>query len=294
MISNDAPGWPRIFVTFLLLAASWLGVNAVWGLTSASDTLVSRWERELLPLTWWVLVAVAMTTGAAIVFGIRRQRNALRLSVMLLAYFVGVALSRYARFLIDPADTIVDRGFMLLGALPMIAVAAAFGTLRDHPLRIGDWSVATRLFSRDGEETPWSRRLPAALLFVALPVAILLQLSVGFAPFTSGRIWQILPVILALALLNGTIEELLFRGMIQPPLIGFLGPGWGIWLQALFFGVHHWGASPSLIAGLPTAVFLVLVGAVFGKSALETRGLGWAISVHVALDIGMLAAYLGS
>ena len=47
-------------------------------------------------------------------------------------------------------------------------------------------------------------------------------------------------------------------------------------------------ASPSVIAGLPSAIFLVFLGAALGKSALETRGLGWAICLHAALDVGSL------
>jgi len=58
------------------------------------------------------------------------------------------------------------------------------------------------------------------------------------------------------------------------------------------FGFLHFGASPSLIANLPMAVILVLLGALFAKSALETGGLGWAICPHTVLDVAALSVAL--
>jgi len=41
-------------------------------------------------------------------------------------------------------------------------------------------------------------------------------------------------------------------------------------------------------------VILLSIGSVyFGKSVLETRGLGWAVAAHMLFDIAIFAAFYG-
>lgn len=285
----------------LLLLFAWLGVNATWGLTSPQDTLISGLERQLAPLTVW-------GTGAAVALGLvvaiaarRRHRDLLAVAAMLLAYLGGVIVSRYAKLAVDPpggiplenlADAgraLVERSFILSPAIPMLVVGYLL-CREDLPLRFGDWRARTSSGASEGTGT-WGRSLLWALLLIGVPGFLLMQSTVGFAPVKTGNLWPALLPVIALAVLNAFSEELLFRGLIQTPLVKYLGAGWGVSLQAIFFAIHHWGASPSLIAGAPMALILVSVAIWMGRSVLATGGLAWAISFHAILDFVFFSAH---
>jgi len=256
----------------LLLLTTWLGVNATWGLTSPQDTLVSGFERQIAPLAAWVGGAVVLLVLAVLLAGRRQDRSLLAVSAMLLAYLVGVVASRYAKLAVDPpgglplenlADAgraLFERSFLLIPALPMLVVGY-YLCRKDLPLRFGDWSKETGT---------WGRTMLWALLLIGVPGFLLMQSTVEFAPVKTGSLWPALLPVLALALLNAFTEELLFRGLLQTPLVGYLGARWGVLLQAVFFAIHHWGASPSLIAGAPTALIL----------AFAAVWMGWSKSSH--------------
>ncbi len=281
----------RVLGAGLLLVATWLGVNAVWGLTSPQDTLVSALERRVAPLAAWVAGPALVLTLTAAVASRRHGRGLLAIAAMLLAYLLGVAISRYAKLWVDPTGGIpirtfadggralFERSFLLIPALPMLVVVG-FLCRRELPLRCGDWTAGN-----------WRRSLLWALLGVGLPGFLLMQSTVGFGPLRSGTLWPALLPILALALLNASAEELLFRGLIQTPLVAGLGAGWGVLLQAAFFAIHHWGASPSPIAGAPMVLLLFFAALWMGRSVLDTRGLAWAIAFHTTLDLVFFAAH---
>ena len=94
-----------------------------------------------------------------------------------------------------------------------------------------------------------------------------------------------------LALFNGFTEEFLFRGLIQPALIDFLGKWPGLVFQGLFFGFLHWGSSPELIAGLPMALAATALGILWGYSVICTRGIAWAVLCHAMADFAFFSAY---
>ncbi len=282
----------------LLLLLTWLAVNGVWGLTSARDTLVSGLERQVAPLAAWVAAPALALFVVAVLAGRRRDRGLLAISAMLLAYLLGVVFARYAKLAVDPpggiplqgladgARALFERGFILLPALPMLAVGLFFHR-EELPLRFGDWGA--RAGSGPGPQT-WGRSMLWALVLVGLPCFLLLQSTVGFAPVRNGTLWPALVPVILLALFNAFSEELLFRGLIQTPLVEDLGARPGVLLQAAFFAIHHWGASPSIAAGAPMAILLVIAAYWMGLSVLGTRGLGWAIAFHAILDFTFFSA----
>lgn len=295
----------RAFGTGLLLLATWLGVNAVWGLTGPRDTLLSGIERQVAPLAVWVAIPMMGLVLVAWLAGRRRERGLLAASTMLLAYLAGVVVSRCAKLAVDPAGGIpledladagralFERSFLLIPALPMLVVGYLL-CREELPFRFGDWRA--KLPRRASAETTegsrtWRDATLWALLLVGLPGFVLMQSTVGFAPVKTGTLWPALFPVLALALLNGFAEELLFRGLIQTALVSYLGAQWAVLLQAIFFAIHHWGASPSLIAGAPMALLLVLAAVWMGRSVLATHGLGWAVCFHVMLDFVFFAAH---
>lgn len=280
----------RVLGVGVLLLAAWLAVNALWGLTSLSDTLVSGLLRQIGPLALWAAGPAALI-GAVALFAARRgNRGLLAAVVVLFAYLAGVAISRYAKLWVQPPGGIplqglgdagralFERSFLLIPALPML-VGASLLCREELPLRFGHWSVRN-----------WRRSLLWALLSIGLPGFLLMQSTVGFAPVKNGTLWPALLPVLALAILNAFTEEILFRGLIQAPLVAYLGARWGVLLQAAFFAIHHWGASPSLIAGAPVALILFVAAIWMGRSVVETRGLGWTIAFHAMLDFDFFAA----
>lgn len=293
---------PRLAAVAGLLFATWVGINAVWGLTSARDTLVSSWLRGVLPLDVWVW-AVAGLLLAAVVFSFAyRSVGLAALVVMLGAYFVGVLASRLGYAAIEPRGGIPideftdllnftwERSFILYPAIPMLAVYWMFKQGdATNPLRFGNWSASTRLLRAGERQKPWKAHMLEWALLVALPLAIVMQLSVGFAPITSGRLFVFFLPVLYMAFFNAFSEELIFRGLLQPSLIRYVGPGLGIWLQGIFFGIHHWGSSP--VPSFPIAVVIVFLGVIWGKSAYETRGLGWAVIAHMLVDFAFFSAH---
>lgn len=93
------------------------------------------------------------------------------------------------------------------------------------------------------------------------------------------------------AFVNSFIEELVYRGVLQPTFVLAAGIARGLWIQGFMFGMLHWGLSVGVVAALPTSI-LIGVGSVFwGKSVLETRGLSWVIVAHAMTDIAIMCAY---
>ena len=118
-----------------------------------------------------------------------------------------------------------------------------------------------------------------------------MQATNGFSMIRSGDLLWFIGPTLVMAVVNATVEEVIFRGCIQPAVIHCAGIGRGLWLQGIFFGIHHLGMSLSLLSTLPGAILIGIGSVVVGKSVLETRGLGWAIAAHGLFDIGIFAAY---
>ena len=272
-----------------LLAVAWLGVNASWGLTDPGDTLISGQLREIASVEVWLLVCVAVL-GAATAITWRRHRGPALVAGMLLGFLGGTWLAG----LVDsqvvvpgslPVRRFIERSFQVLPAVPML-VAWWYLPRSAHNLRWGSWSRVSSLW-----RTPtWTKALLGWLAFVALPMTLVMQAQVEFRPFLNGGAWAALAPLTALALLNAFIEELLFRGLVQAALVAAVGSTAGVWLQAAFFGIHHWGAGPVGAAGIPIAIVTGCLGVLWGRSVLETRGLGWAIVTHASLDLAFFLA----
>ena len=83
----------------------------------------------------------------------------------------------------------------------------------------------------------------------------------------------------------------MFRGLLLPPLVRLLGVGPGIWAQGVFFGMHHLGASPGPVATVVSTAATVLLGVLWGKSVVVTRGIGWAVAAHALVDLAFFSAH---
>ncbi len=297
---RSGPPWrPGLAAAALIVA--WLGVNAAWGLTSAEDTLVSGWLRRAASLEVWLGGAVALLAGAVALAAGRRKRGLLAITGMLCAYLTGVAASRFAYDVLDPRGgvpfdhyndvlfAVWERSFLLYPAIPMLAVYLLVTDPNSRfAFRFGDWRAPARFF-RERAQMRWSGHLLFWLVVIVAPMFVLMQVQVGFAPITSGRLFVFLPAVIVLALFNAFTEELIFRGFVQRALLAYLGPAAAVLLQAAFFGIHHWGSSP--VPGFATVAITFLFGAVWGLSVLQTRGLGWAVCCHTLIDMTFFSAH---
>lgn len=276
-------------LALLMLSVSWISINAVWGMTGPV-TLVSGWLSDQGLLREALIYGPAVLMLISVAAGLLRNQKLMILGLMLLAYVLGVFLSRYMKETIDPSNIFVNRSLLLVPAIPMLIVAFSSKPRMTFLLAIGDWSQKCEI--RLLRCKNWRKALVVTTMSLAIPAFILFQAGVEFKPIETGSIWAWMPRIVGLSILNGFSEELLFRGLMIIPLVALLGVRKGIWFQAIYFGFHHLGASPELIAGLPMAIILTFLGVLFGYGTWETKGLGWAIILHALLDIASLSAHL--
>ncbi len=272
------PSLVAIALLFISLSLVWLGVNAIWGLTSPSPTAASQWMSNFAPLTYWFGCSLALLALIGFTSGFFTKQNLVVPVSMLMAFVIGVAGAEYAQIWVDPQGPIVHRLFVLYAAIPMIGVWLAFPQHRaQYPLRIGAW---TQRNSR------WPLFVTA--LFIAAIAVLCVRLAIDLN-LLSDEWWPHPATIVALSALNGFTEELLFRGLIFSALAIAVGLRWGIILQALLFGFIHLGSSEAWIGELFAAIYLVPLGAYFAFAAYKRNGLAWVVGIHALLDVGSLS-----
>lgn len=92
-------------------------------------------------------------------------------------------------------------------------------------------------------------------------------------------------IALTKALMTGATEEVVYRGLLQSVAVERYGLLGGILFQTAIYTVFHMNLGPAI---QPQPFFLgvlLLIGLVFGMVTQLTKGIGWACTVHVALDV---------
>jgi membrane protease YdiL (CAAX protease family) len=132
--------------------------------------------------------------------------------------------------------------------------------------------------------------------FGSLGMTVLLLSSVGLWLFAfyevlvvrisvSGLFMVFFFICLLKAFLTGAIEEICYRGIIQPLAIAHFGVLLGITLQSCLFTAFHMHLGEAFF---PKAGFLAAVmalGLIFGAVTRLTSGIGWASAIHVAISM---------
>jgi membrane protease YdiL (CAAX protease family) len=105
-----------------------------------------------------------------------------------------------------------------------------------------------------------------------------------FTQFIPARpLWQLLIGGLGFALLNATVEEVIFRGIVWDGVEEIVSNRWGILLiQAVFFGTAHFQGVPNGIVG---ACLAFIYGIMLGVIRMRSRGLLMVTITHVFADI---------
>ena len=114
--------------------------------------------------------------------------------------------------------------------------------------------------------------------------------AVGYQVAPPGAIVTAFIAALVIALANGTLEEVTFRGALMGWGMRALGPLGANALQAIVFGVVHVGAD---FTGNPLPVMLAVGvgGFIAGVIAQRTRSLLLPIAVHAAFDLPLYYAF---
>jgi CAAX protease family protein len=91
---------------------------------------------------------------------------------------------------------------------------------------------------------------------------------------------------LGFSVLNALMEEVAFRGVMQEALTAEWGPGWGIGLQGVLFGVIHAQGFPRGVEGM---VMASVYGVVLGALRQRSGGLAASSIAHVCADATIFA-----
>jgi len=291
----------------LFIVLAWVGATTFIGRYRPNE--VARTLEAMLPgasafvVMFWASVAAAalaalwrnprVAAGAAIVAGFLAGHLLYAWLYGQLGIRIVVPIRQFADALNFSAARLLWAGAILATTLPVWYLSV--GRMREGAQRLtfrwGDWSVEARDFSAKQPPQSYTRILIGGYLLFVVILFLLGQAGVGFRPIRSGALLALFPGILVLAAANATAEELVFRGVMQPAFIAVGGIAAGLWAQGALFGLVHWGTSVGALAALPVSLGIGLGSVMWGKSVLETGGLGWVIVAHAMIDVAVMSAY---
>ncbi len=131
-----------------------------------------------------------------------------------------------------------------------------------------------------------------AVLLIPIPSliigAILAEPFFGPVRLDLAQPLAILPA-LTLAIANGTMEELAYRGALMAWLSRATGPMLALVGQALVFGAAHTG-SDYVGSALPVVLAIIAAGLVAGLIVRRTGSLSLVIIAHIAFDVPLYYA----
>jgi membrane protease YdiL (CAAX protease family) len=172
--------------------------------------------------------------------------------------------------------------FAILGLLVLGWAALLGASRRELYARVGDLDAPTTTQRKSGSYLRWGQFGPVA--FVLL---MLLMVWFGFPilpdTFDLGAAAPAVAIGVMAALLNAWWEETAFRAGPLSMLQRAIGPGAGVLILALYFGLgHFYGGVPSGPMGL---IATGAVAVLLGRAMIETRGLAWPVALHFAIDL---------
>lgn len=182
---------------------------------------------------------------------------------------------------------------VVMAAVALGVAAVLVVVLRRRPrdlfLTVGDIRAPTRV-RLPGTRRPltWAVLGTAATAVLVVGFAAQMWLESAFPGSGWDRLLAAAPLVLAAAALNALSEEVVFRAGPLATLHRVVGPTQAVLLTSAWFGLaHYYGSVPSGPAG---ALQSALLGLLLGSAMVGTRGLGWPVSIHVAIDVVVFAS----
>ncbi len=230
----------------------------------------------------------------------------LELGVMAVPLVAGLGLAALAIRYRDQHSllfvVVFGSAFLVLGALlkelftwpwhlliPLIIAASAARIWKSE----GRLSLGWR--SGDASAQLW---LAAFVISILATIALVIWAELfqpNLEPFRAmvprGNMLVLTAAALGFALLNATMEELIWRGGIQSWLVEHSSIRLAIFIQALSFGALHWAGFPSGWAGVALAM---IYGVMLGWLRHATGGLAAPIVAHILADVTIFLLVLGS
>lgn len=179
---------------------------------------------------------------------------------------------------ISPDSLLLNQAIALFAIAPSVFLARRFldkRSLVSLGLKLDKWT-ALDMFSG------------IAIAFFMMGTIYLIEWNMGWLTF-DGFAWETEDIttvlggtlgMLAVFILVGWNEELLFRGYRLQNLSDGLKPVWGVLLSSLWFGIVHLG-NPNTDAKLFVAVGLLLAGVFLAYGYLTTKQLWLPIGLHI-------------
>lgn len=146
--------------------------------------------------------------------------------------------------------------------------------------------------------------VPARLWLAAFAIAVLATVALVFwakifqpdlrsfqAMVPAGDLMVLVPAALGFALLNATMEELIWRGAIQTWLARHTNIQGAILIQGVSFGALHWAGFPSGWSGVALAT---IYGVMLGWLRHAAGGLAAPIVAHILADLTIFLLVIGS
>ena len=240
-----------------------------WGTVALTIALwiVARTTAILRPLERYLAVMVAVTLAIAVIPVILAS-----------SVWTGLVPASTNEVVVLLATRVLYAGL----AVAVLAWTLALGASRQEAyLQVGDLNAPTRSRRKSGDPLRWRRFGPIMFVFL-----VLLMGWFG-GPLLPDRIdlGAALPFIgigLVAALLNAFWEEAVFRAAPLSMLQRAIGPGMGVLILALWFGLgHYYGGIPNGPMGL---IATGAVAILLGRAMIETRGFVWPLVLHFAID----------
>lgn len=219
----------------------------------------------LATLTWLTAAIVAMGGSFVVILG-----------GMFLAFLNGVTPDRIASTM---GGYGVSLAMIVVTQLGMLGVALGAWSLTRAPFRARLGLVAPRVTALEGVILLLAGGVPDALSLAAASLPPSLVDGSGIE-----SLWNELPLgpailwVLTIGLLPGTIEELLFRGMMLRGYMRRCSPFVAIGITSLLFGIMH--VDPPAIA------LACVLGLWFGVLAWRTGSILLPILSHILLNSG--------
>jgi len=175
-------------------------------------------------------------------------------------------------------------------ALLILILFPAGGERHESFVKAGDWNVQTPILDPKNPRS-WEgvvRRIGFMTLSLAV-LALLLRLKTHnlMRPFEDQAV--LFPSNVLGAVNNCFIEELIFRGIFLSVFVKALGVRWGVFLQALLFGLIHF-PSFNPVHYLAKVVVFTFLGWLFGRASVETGGIKTSWCLHSIIVISMYIA----
>ena len=113
-------------------------------------------------------------------------------------------------------------------------------------------------------------------------------LDAGLEPAALAGLVPVLPLVIGCAAFNALGEEVVYRSGPLAALVGVVGPRQAVLLTSAWFGLaHYFGSVPEGADGVLQSGVLALL---LGGAMVATRGLGWPLLIHFAVDLVVFAS----